>query len=200
MTRCADVRLATDPRRVITKPFVPREEIYADGSTRMDAALARLQTAAQSNEPTARLDALMGQLLAEVETLVSTASSESSLDRIETLLATAGDLLDEPTRARLAAARKQVVQRRVQLIDAILAAPSDESVLLAQLAPFDRKLVLERLRAMLSALPQTTTKSATDREPLLLAVATKLAPQWVAYKPGCAPEERAAALAALIAG
>ncbi len=42
MTRCADVRLATDPRRVITKPFVPREEIYADGSTRMDAALARL--------------------------------------------------------------------------------------------------------------------------------------------------------------
>jgi predicted GH43/DUF377 family glycosyl hydrolase len=44
MTRCDDVRLATDPRRVITKPFVPREEIYADGSTRMDAALGRLMS------------------------------------------------------------------------------------------------------------------------------------------------------------
>lgn len=31
-----------DPRRVITKLFVPREEIYADGSTRMDAALRRI--------------------------------------------------------------------------------------------------------------------------------------------------------------
>ena len=165
-----------------------------------DAALARLQSAAQSDGPPGRLDPLMDQLLAEVETLVSTASTESSLDRIETLLANADELLDDAARARLSAAREQVVQRRVQLIDEILAAAPDESLLLAQLAPFDRRLVLERLRAMLSALPQTTTKSATDREPLLLAVATKLAPQWVAYKPGCAPEERAAALAALIAG
>lgn len=44
MTRCDDVRLVPDARRVITKPFVPREEIYADGSTRMDAALARLMS------------------------------------------------------------------------------------------------------------------------------------------------------------
>ena len=42
MTRCESVRLAPDPRRVITKSFLPREEIYADGSTRMDAVLARL--------------------------------------------------------------------------------------------------------------------------------------------------------------
>ncbi|MGE3586247.1 MAG: glycoside hydrolase family 130 protein [Ilumatobacteraceae bacterium] len=42
VTRCESVRLVPDPRRVITKSFVPREEIYADGSTRMDAVLTRL--------------------------------------------------------------------------------------------------------------------------------------------------------------
>lgn len=36
------VRLTPDPRRVITKPFVPREEVYADGSTRMQAVLQRI--------------------------------------------------------------------------------------------------------------------------------------------------------------
>ena len=44
MTRCDAVGLAPDARRVITKPFLPREEIYADGSTRMDAVLVRLMT------------------------------------------------------------------------------------------------------------------------------------------------------------
>ena len=44
VTRYDDVRLTADARRVITKPFVPREEIYADGSTRMDSALARLMS------------------------------------------------------------------------------------------------------------------------------------------------------------
>ena len=42
MTRCDSVRLTPDPRRVIAKSFVPREEVYADGSTRMDAVLLRL--------------------------------------------------------------------------------------------------------------------------------------------------------------
>ena len=42
MTRCESVRLVPDPRRVITKPFLPREEIYADGSTRMQIVLQRI--------------------------------------------------------------------------------------------------------------------------------------------------------------
>ena len=42
MTRCPAVRLAPDPRRVITKPFLPREEIYADGSTRLQTVLRRI--------------------------------------------------------------------------------------------------------------------------------------------------------------
>jgi predicted GH43/DUF377 family glycosyl hydrolase len=42
MTRCESVRLVPDPRRVITKPFLPREEIYADGSTRMAAVVERI--------------------------------------------------------------------------------------------------------------------------------------------------------------
>jgi predicted GH43/DUF377 family glycosyl hydrolase len=40
--RRRSVRLGPDPRRVITKPFVPREEVYADGSTRTQAVLRRI--------------------------------------------------------------------------------------------------------------------------------------------------------------
>jgi predicted GH43/DUF377 family glycosyl hydrolase len=42
MTRSPAVRLTPDPRRVITKPFLPREEIYADGSTRLQTVLRRI--------------------------------------------------------------------------------------------------------------------------------------------------------------
>lgn len=42
MTRSESVRLVPDPRRVITKPFLPREEIYADGSTRIQVVLHRI--------------------------------------------------------------------------------------------------------------------------------------------------------------
>ena len=42
MTRCNSLRLAPDPRRVITRPFMPREEIYPDGSTRMQIVLERI--------------------------------------------------------------------------------------------------------------------------------------------------------------
>jgi predicted GH43/DUF377 family glycosyl hydrolase len=42
MTRLSSVRLEPDPRRVITKPFLPREEVYADGSTRLQAVLTRI--------------------------------------------------------------------------------------------------------------------------------------------------------------
>jgi predicted GH43/DUF377 family glycosyl hydrolase len=42
MTRSASVRLQPDARRVITKPFFPREEVYPDGSSRMQIVLARI--------------------------------------------------------------------------------------------------------------------------------------------------------------
>jgi predicted GH43/DUF377 family glycosyl hydrolase len=42
MTRCDSVRLVPDPRRVITKPFVPHEEVYPDGSSRMQVVLERI--------------------------------------------------------------------------------------------------------------------------------------------------------------
>jgi predicted GH43/DUF377 family glycosyl hydrolase len=42
MTRCPSVHLTPDPRRVITKPFLPREEVYSDGSTRLQAVLRRI--------------------------------------------------------------------------------------------------------------------------------------------------------------
>lgn len=42
MTRRESVHLVPDPRRVITKPYIPREEIYVDGSTRMQVAVRRI--------------------------------------------------------------------------------------------------------------------------------------------------------------
>jgi predicted GH43/DUF377 family glycosyl hydrolase len=48
MTRCGSVRLVPDPRRVITKPFVPREEIYADGSTRLQSVLTRIMAMSEA--------------------------------------------------------------------------------------------------------------------------------------------------------
>ena len=42
MRRCDSVMLAPDPRRVITKPFLPGEQTYADGSSRMQVVLDRI--------------------------------------------------------------------------------------------------------------------------------------------------------------
>jgi hypothetical protein len=42
MTRVDSVRLVPDPRRVITKPFLPGEEIYPDGSSRLQVVLERV--------------------------------------------------------------------------------------------------------------------------------------------------------------
>lgn len=49
MTRCESVRLVPDPRRVITKPFLPREETYADGSTRMQVVLQRIMAMSEAD-------------------------------------------------------------------------------------------------------------------------------------------------------
>ena len=43
MTRSDSVHLVADARRVITKPFLPREEIYPDGSSRMQVVLRRVR-------------------------------------------------------------------------------------------------------------------------------------------------------------
>ncbi len=40
--RCESLRFTPNSRRVITKPFLPREEIFPDGSTRMQVVLQRL--------------------------------------------------------------------------------------------------------------------------------------------------------------
>lgn len=42
MTRCESVRLVPDPRRVITKPFLPGEEISPGGSSRVRVVLERI--------------------------------------------------------------------------------------------------------------------------------------------------------------
>jgi len=42
MTRCESVRLVPDARRVITKPFLPVDVVFADGSTRMQGVLRRI--------------------------------------------------------------------------------------------------------------------------------------------------------------
>jgi predicted GH43/DUF377 family glycosyl hydrolase len=42
MTRCDSVRLVPDGRRVIAKPFLPGEEVYPDGSSRLRLVLDRI--------------------------------------------------------------------------------------------------------------------------------------------------------------
>lgn len=42
MTRCESVRLEPDPRRVIAKPFLPGEEVFPDGSSRLQVVLERV--------------------------------------------------------------------------------------------------------------------------------------------------------------
>ncbi len=48
MTRCDSVHLVPDPRRVITKPFLPGEEIYPDGSSRIQVALERIMAMSEA--------------------------------------------------------------------------------------------------------------------------------------------------------
>ena len=62
VTRCADVRLSPDPRRVITKPFLPGEEIFPDGSSRIEIVLRRI-LALQEHEVAATLQAAAAQFV-----------------------------------------------------------------------------------------------------------------------------------------
>ena len=42
VTRCEDIRIVPDSRRVITKPFLPGEEVFPDGSSRIEVVLQRI--------------------------------------------------------------------------------------------------------------------------------------------------------------
>lgn len=42
VTRCDGIRLVPDPTRVIAKPFLPGEEIFPDGSSRIEVVLQRI--------------------------------------------------------------------------------------------------------------------------------------------------------------
>jgi predicted GH43/DUF377 family glycosyl hydrolase len=60
MTRYESLRLRPDPRRVITKPFVPREESLANGSTRLQVVLRRIM-AMHADEVVRTLDETRAQ-------------------------------------------------------------------------------------------------------------------------------------------
>jgi predicted GH43/DUF377 family glycosyl hydrolase len=49
MHRCESVRVGPDPRRVITKPFVPHDEVFADGSTRIQLVLQRIMAMSEAD-------------------------------------------------------------------------------------------------------------------------------------------------------
>ena len=49
MSRCESVRLRPDPRRVITKPFVPHDQVFADGSTRTQMLLQRIMAMSEAD-------------------------------------------------------------------------------------------------------------------------------------------------------
>ena len=58
MTRCDLVQFVPDPRRVITKPFLPGEQIYPDGSSRIQVALERIMAMTEPEVADALADAL----------------------------------------------------------------------------------------------------------------------------------------------
>jgi predicted GH43/DUF377 family glycosyl hydrolase len=62
VTRCDDLRLFPDPRRVITKPFLPGEEIFPDGSSRIEIVLRRI-LAMPEHEVVATLQAAVAEFL-----------------------------------------------------------------------------------------------------------------------------------------
>ena len=58
MTRCASVQFVPDPRRVITKPFLPGEQADPDGSSRIQVVLERIMAMSEFEVA----DALSGAL------------------------------------------------------------------------------------------------------------------------------------------
>lgn len=58
MTRDESVRFVPDARRVIAKPFVPREEHFADGSTRLQVMLGRIMAMSEQIVSTTLADTL----------------------------------------------------------------------------------------------------------------------------------------------
>lgn len=58
MTRCDSVQFVPDPRRVITKPFLPGDEIYPDGSSRIQVALERILAMSEPEVADALAEAL----------------------------------------------------------------------------------------------------------------------------------------------
>ena len=62
VTRCDGVRLFPDPRRVITKPFLPGEEMFPDGSSRIEIVLSRI-LAMREHEVAATLQAAAAEFV-----------------------------------------------------------------------------------------------------------------------------------------
>ena len=61
MTRCDSVQFVPDPRRVITKPFLPGEQADPGGSSRIQVALERIMAMSESEVADA-LSAALGVL------------------------------------------------------------------------------------------------------------------------------------------
>lgn len=52
VTRCEGIRLTPDPRRVIAKPFLPGEQVFPDGSSRIDVVLQRIMSMSHADVST----------------------------------------------------------------------------------------------------------------------------------------------------
>ncbi len=111
-----------------------------------------------------------------------------------------------PVSARIAPSRgndvallsTELTAKRDSAVETLLAALAKDATAEPKLLAFGRDVVLVKLHARLTAAQPTSAPAAQGREAAWLALAKKLVPSWSAYKPGCKPEERAAALDRLI--
>ncbi len=165
-----------------------------------------------------RIEALAPGQMTNGEAVAASPGFEALLDEVRRRLEAATDAgqfvaafelmrLAGPVSARIAPSRAndlamlstELTAKRDATVEALLAAleikdAGAESKLLA----FGPDVVLVKLHARLTATQPTSAPATTASEAAWIALAKKLVPSWSAYKPGCTPEERAAALDRLI--
>lgn len=133
---------------------------------------------------------------------IAAAQDGKSIAALNKFIGLASSALEsgDDTTALASSWASRLAVRRDALIDALLDEQTPENTAADRFKDFDKKVVISRIHARLSAIQQTTTGPSQDREAALIALARQLAPNWPGYEPGVPVEARKKALDELIAG
>ncbi len=170
---------------------------------RDEAALGRIESLAPgqlTNGEAADASPWFDVLMIEIRRRLEGATDAAQFAAAFELIRLAG-----PVSARIAPSRgndlamvyTELTAKCGATVDTLLAALGKDAAAESKLLAFGPDVVLSKLHGKLTA-TQPTSAPDEDREAAWIALAKKFIPTWSAYKPGCKPEERAAALARLI--